>query len=70
VIDFVRRERIPVLFAANYFSEGQVDRVASRANISAVRVPEHVDGDENVTTYFELIDLWVTRLAAAFSSSS
>lgn len=66
VIDFIKAEHIAVLFAANYFSRTQVDRVAERAGIRAVMVPEHVDGEEGVDDYFKLIDTWVSRLAAAF----
>ncbi len=70
VIDFVRGEDIPVLFAANYFSRSQVERVASRAGATAVIVPEHVAGAEGVDDYFQLVDLWVSRLAEAFRADS
>lgn len=66
VIDFIRAENIPALFAANYFSRSQVERVASRTGAAAVMVPEHVDGEEEVQDYFTLVDTWVSRLAAAF----
>ncbi|NIN13432.1 MAG: zinc ABC transporter solute-binding protein [Gemmatimonadales bacterium] len=67
VVDFIRRENIPVLFAANYFSRRQVERVASRTGAAALLVPEHVAGEEGVDDYFTLIDVWVTRLAQAFA---
>ncbi len=67
VITFMRDENIKVLLAANYFSRGQVERVASRTDAVPLRVPEHVRGEEGVDDYFTLIDLWVTRLAAAFT---
>lgn len=66
VIRFMRDEHIPVLFAANYYSRNQIERVASRTGAQAVIVPEHVAGAEGIEDYFSLIDLWVTRLAAAF----
>ena len=66
VIDFIRRENISVLFAANYFSRGQVERVAARTGAVAIMVPEHVAGEEGVDDYFTLIDNWVSRLGAAF----
>ncbi len=70
VIEFIRSEKIPVLFAANYFSKTQVDRVAGRTGITGLSVPEHVAGAEGVDTYFDLIDLWVSRLAATFQPRS
>ena len=66
VIDFIRAENIPVLFAANYFSQSQVERVASRTGAVAVIVPEHVAGEADIDDYFTLIDTWVSRLSTAF----
>jgi ABC-type Zn uptake system ZnuABC Zn-binding protein ZnuA len=67
VIDFIADENISVLFAANYFSHNQVERVASRANVKALIVPEHVEGADGVDDYISLIDLWISRLAAAYT---
>ncbi len=69
VIEFIERENIPVLFAANYFSERQVERVASRTGAVPLVVPEHVGGEEGVDDYFALVDIWVTHLAQAFIAS-
>ena len=66
VIDFIRAENIPVVFAANYFSNSQVERVASRTGAVPLVVPEHVAGEVEVDDYFTLVDTWVTRLSAAF----
>ncbi len=70
VVDFIRAEQILVLFAANYFSRSQVERVASRTGAVAVIVPEHVSGAEGVDDYFALIDNWVTQLASIFRETS
>jgi ABC-type Zn uptake system ZnuABC Zn-binding protein ZnuA len=70
VIEFIDRENISVLFAANYFSRRQVERVASRTGATALMVPEHVDGEEGVNDYFALVDTWVERLARAFAERS
>ncbi len=69
VIEFMEVNKVPVIFAANYFSRKQVERVAERTNAEAVVVPEHVRGVESVTTYFGLIDYWVSNLAEAFRRS-
>ncbi len=66
VVQLMRDELVGVLFAANYFSRTQVERVASRTDARAVIVPEHVAGSEGVDTYFDLIDSWVSGLAEAF----
>lgn len=69
VIEYIRAERIPVIFAANYFSRSQVERVSSRTGARAVIVPEHVDGEEGVHDYFALVDRWVSGLAAGFGAA-
>jgi ABC-type Zn uptake system ZnuABC Zn-binding protein ZnuA len=69
IIQFIEREGIPVLFAANFFSRSQIDRVAMRAGIRAVVVPEHVTGEQNVDDYATLVDTWVSRLSAAFEAT-
>lgn len=70
VMEFIERENIEVLFAANYFSQRQVERVASRTGVTALMVPEHVAGEEGVDDYFALIDTWVRRLAQSFTQRS
>lgn len=68
VVDFMRDESVGVLFAANYFSHSQIERVAERTGARAVIVPEHVSGAEGVNDYFDLVDTWVSSLAQAFLS--
>ncbi|MGD2218410.1 MAG: metal ABC transporter substrate-binding protein [Gemmatimonadales bacterium] len=69
VVGTMRDERIAVLMAANYFSHTQVERVASRTDARAVIVPLDVQGAEDVDTYFDLVDLWVSSLSEAFLES-
>ncbi len=66
VIEFIEREKIPAVFAANYFSRAQVERVASRTGAAAVIVPEHVGGVEGVDDYFALVETWIGGLRDAF----
>jgi ABC-type Zn uptake system ZnuABC Zn-binding protein ZnuA len=66
VIDFIRSSDIPVIFAANYYSRSQVERVGSRTGAEVVMVPFHEGGEEGVEGYFDLVDTWVSRLADAF----
>jgi ABC-type Zn uptake system ZnuABC Zn-binding protein ZnuA len=66
VVSFMEEENVGVLFAANYFSQSQVERVASRTGARAVIVPEHVEGLEGIDTYFDLFDYWISHLSNAF----
>jgi hypothetical protein len=58
------------LLAANYFSRSQIENVASRTGAEAVIVPHGVGGAEGVDDYFELVDVWVSRLAGAFTRAA
>ena len=66
VVEFIEAEDIQVLLAANYFRRSQVEQVASRTGATPVVVPEHVEGEEGVNDYFELIDTWIARISAAY----
>jgi hypothetical protein len=57
---------VPALFASNYFDRKQIQQVAERTGARAVIVPENTDGAPGVDTYFDLVNTWVSSLAAAF----
>ena len=65
LIEEIGADAIEVLLAANYFSRQKVDAIAERTGIKAVRVPMG-PGVEGVADYFQLLDLWVDSLVAAF----
>lgn len=65
LIEEIRSLEIRVLLAANYFSREQVLAISERTGCAAVRVPMG-PGVDDVTNYFQLVDLWVDSLAQAF----
>jgi len=67
VIQLMRDRSIHVLFSTNYFDRNQVRSVADRTNAVAVIVPANTFGAPGVETYEQLVDLWVSELAAAFT---
>jgi zinc/manganese transport system substrate-binding protein len=70
LVDWMSENEIPALLAANYFSRRQIENVASRTGAEAVIVPHGVGGAEGVDDYFELVDVWVSRLAGAFTRAA
>jgi zinc/manganese transport system substrate-binding protein len=70
VIALMRERKIPALFAANYFSRSQIEQVAQRTGARAVIVPENTDGAPGVSTYFDLMNTWITSLSAAFAAAT
>ncbi len=69
LINLMRDQGIDVLLAANYFDGSQVRAVARRAGATPVIVPLQPGGVEGADSYFETVDLWIERLAAAFEGS-
>jgi zinc/manganese transport system substrate-binding protein len=70
VADLIQRianEHLEVLLAANYFERSKPELIAERTGIVPVIVPMSVGGEAGVETYFDLVDLWVARLNAAFA---
>jgi zinc/manganese transport system substrate-binding protein len=66
VIAEIRKQRIPVIFAANFYSAQQANTIAERTGASAVIVPANAEGAPGTGTYIDLVSLWVDQLAAAF----
>ncbi len=66
VISLMRERQIPVLFASNYFNRNQIRQVAERTGATPVVVPENTHGAPGVETYFDLMNVWIMSLAAAF----
>lgn len=66
VIALMKSRKIPVLFASNYFNHAQIEEVAAKTGARAVIVPENTNGAPGVTTYFDLMNTWVTQLAAGY----
>lgn len=66
LIDLMQTRRVPAIFAANYYPLNQIEQVAERTEATAVVVPENVDGEPGVDSYFDLLDYWIASLGAAY----
>ncbi|MGH7606295.1 MAG: metal ABC transporter substrate-binding protein [Gemmatimonadales bacterium] len=69
IITAMRERGIPVLLSTNYYDRGQVRQVAERTGATAVIVPANTGGAPGVTTYFDLVNLWVSELARGFAAA-
>jgi zinc/manganese transport system substrate-binding protein len=65
LVHLMKQRNIRVILAASYFDEKQIRGVAARTDAVPVIVPLYVGGEPGVDDYFELFDLWVTRLLSA-----
>ena len=68
LIEKMKQNGVRVFFSTNYYDHNQVRQVAARTGARAVIVPSNAGGAPGVTTYFDLITLWVSELAKAFSA--
>jgi ABC-type Zn uptake system ZnuABC Zn-binding protein ZnuA len=69
LVQRIEDEDIRVLLTANYFERRKPELIAERTGIVPVVVPMYVQGEPGIETYFDLVDLWVGRLRAAFSET-
>ena len=65
LIERMRKEKIKLLLAANYFDAQRIKTVASRVGAAPVIVPIYVGGAANTQDYFMLVDHWIAELVAA-----
>jgi ABC-type Zn uptake system ZnuABC Zn-binding protein ZnuA len=69
LVERMRKRRIGVILAANYFDEQRIRTVARRVDAQAVFVPLYVGGAEGADDYFQLVDIWVDRLVEAHAKA-
>lgn len=70
IIDLIRSQQIKVIVCANYFDPVKPQVIAERTGAKVVMVPLSTGGEAGVDGYEQLIDLWITRLAAAVRAGS
>ena len=70
IISAMRDRRIEVLLSTNYYDRNQVLGVAQRTGAKAVIVPSNTGGSGNVSTYFDLMNLWLQELTRAFGTQA
>jgi ABC-type Zn uptake system ZnuABC Zn-binding protein ZnuA len=68
IIVGMKDKHIPVLLSTNYYDRSQVLEVAQRTGAKAVIVPSNTGGAQGISTYFDLMNLWITELARAFGA--
>ena len=61
----MKKQKIKLILAANYFDEQKIKTVAGKVNAEAVIVPLYVGGSDGVDNYFALVDCWVNGMTTA-----
>ena len=65
LVDMMKRRKIKIILAANYFDEQKTKNVSQKVNAVPVIVPLYVGGEQGIDNYFTLVDCWTNRLAKA-----
>ena len=65
VIQIVRAKNVKVILMENFYDRRSPDQIASHSDAKVVFVPNSVNGDEKVKTYFDLIDAVVAGITTA-----
>jgi ABC-type Zn uptake system ZnuABC Zn-binding protein ZnuA len=69
LVERIQDEDIRVLLTANYFERRKPELIAERTGIVPVVVPMFVGGEPGVDSYFDVVDLWISRLGAAYAEA-
>jgi ABC-type Zn uptake system ZnuABC Zn-binding protein ZnuA len=65
LITLMRKQKVGIILAANYFDEQKIRAVAEKTDAEPVIVPLYVRGEADVEDYFSLVDCWTDRLLQA-----
>ena len=69
LVQEMRKNKVKVLFAANYFDENKVRTICDKVGAEPVIVPMFVNGAPGTENVFKLIDDWINKLNLAFAKS-
>ncbi|MBN2343214.1 MAG: zinc ABC transporter substrate-binding protein [Deltaproteobacteria bacterium] len=65
LIQKMKKEKVKVMLAANYFDVGKVRSVANKVNAEAVITALSPEGESHMDTFFHQFDIWIDKLLAA-----
>ena len=69
LIETMKRDKVKIVLAANYFDQGKVKRVTEKTGAIPVIVALAVDGEPEMKTFFDQFDIWIRELNTALAKS-
>ena len=70
LVQEMRKNKVKVVLAANYFDEYKVKNICNKVGSIPVIVPMFVDGAPGTENVFKLTDYWIDKLSNAFKQVS
>ena len=67
LVSLIRREKIPVLWVADYFDERVPKLVAERTGATFAYVPLYTGEGDSSRDYFTLVDTWIDTMTSAIA---
>jgi zinc/manganese transport system substrate-binding protein len=61
----IQAEKIPLILVDNFYDPGLPRNIASKTGSKVVMLPNQVEGEKGVTTYFQLIDHIIQQISSA-----
>jgi len=69
VVDLMRSQKIPLIMVDNFYDPALPNNIARQTGASVVILPNQVEGDPGIKTYFNLIDHLVRELTTALKKN-
>jgi zinc/manganese transport system substrate-binding protein len=70
LIETMRRDKVQVVFTANYFDIAKVKRVTEMTKSKPVVVALAAYGQKDMNTFFDQFDIWIGELVKAFETTN
>jgi ABC-type Zn uptake system ZnuABC Zn-binding protein ZnuA len=70
VVDLVRSQKIPLIMVDNFYDPSLPNNIARQTGSTVVLLPNQVEGEPNIKTYFDLISHLLNQLTAALKKTS
>jgi zinc/manganese transport system substrate-binding protein len=68
VTDKIKAEKIPLILVDNFYDPSLPNRIAQQTGAKVVVLPNQVEGEPGVKTYFDLIDHVISKTTAALKN--
>ena len=68
VTELVRSQKIPLIMVDNFYDPSLPNSIARQTGAAVVLLPNQVEGEPEIKTYFDLIDHLIHQLSAALKS--
>ena len=69
VVEMVRSQKVPLIMVDNFYDPSLPNSIARQTGAVVVLLPNQVEGEPGIKTYFDLIDYLINRLVAALKKN-